>query len=658
MDTSGNRTALGVSADVAQLVGSRIRQAREATGRSTSALSAKIKVREHYLVAIEDGHWNELPPGLNGRGLVRIYARELSVSVPELDQAANQSVMPAEHDAQAPYQVGQPREARTEREFGAQRVVSVPDAIPSRVPETPVKTSTLNAPSNQQRAQQESQPKVQTRLGRSTSVAAAHRELTPEEEPLDVTTPDVASILGISLDVIDDNNSNQNTPVHQQSTQSVRGAETLKRDVSASVTGTEEAVLPLGVDVSNEQSAHTHRSEMLVEPNHAHQKSTPDDKISHRKSAKKPQKHRETPSQPQASTSPSIETAPVAAKPTAAPVEPAPVAAEPTSAAVETAPVAAEPTAAPIETVAVAGEPTVASVDAASIASEPAIASSEATSVANDLGAVLNESDIVNADPADSVSVAETASGIAAAEAYLKSHEAEAVAVDNDIQKLGTVNSTKIRWAVGLLAACVTVLIVGRAILSEPQPMEQATVDQSSQSFEPPAPSQNETSVTEPEGTLATEQSLTEASVEPQPSVDVAATGPVEATQAPIIEAAQEQVDPSASTEVRETTQAEEDAGIEAGTAEQKSQIPVLQGAVAAQLELIEAVDIQLTIDGTRVFSGRHEAGAIELKFNKRAEIFVQDGSKAVLKYSGWSHGALGQAGRKRRIVLNADSFQ
>jgi hypothetical protein len=80
-------------------------------------------------------------------------------------------------------------------------------------------------------------------------------------------------------------------------------------------------------------------------------------------------------------------------------------------------------------------------------------------------------------------------------------------------------------------------------------------------------------------------------------------------------------------------------------------------GATAAVLTLSEPLEIQITADGKKVFSGKHNAGKVEIKFNKRAEIFVQDGSKARLKYAGWDHGTLGLAGRKRRIVLNAEKF-
>lgn len=79
--------------------------------------------------------------------------------------------------------------------------------------------------------------------------------------------------------------------------------------------------------------------------------------------------------------------------------------------------------------------------------------------------------------------------------------------------------------------------------------------------------------------------------------------------------------------------------------------------ATTAVLTLSESIEIQVTADGQRIYSGRHEAGKVNIKFNKRAEIFVQDGSKARLKYAGWEHGALGQQGRKRRIVLNATPF-
>jgi cytoskeletal protein RodZ len=80
-----DKNALGVTYETAALVGSRLRQAREHKKLSPSQVSARVKIRDRYIEAIEIGDWDVLPPGLNGRGLIRLYARELSVSIPEFE---------------------------------------------------------------------------------------------------------------------------------------------------------------------------------------------------------------------------------------------------------------------------------------------------------------------------------------------------------------------------------------------------------------------------------------------------------------------------------------------------------------------------------------------------------------------------------------------
>ncbi|WP_338636419.1 helix-turn-helix transcriptional regulator [Spirobacillus cienkowskii] len=80
-----DKNALGVTYETAALVGSRLRHARELKKLSPSQVSARVKIRDRYIDAIEIGDWDVLPPGLNGRGLIRLYARELGVSIPEFE---------------------------------------------------------------------------------------------------------------------------------------------------------------------------------------------------------------------------------------------------------------------------------------------------------------------------------------------------------------------------------------------------------------------------------------------------------------------------------------------------------------------------------------------------------------------------------------------
>ena len=609
MDTSGNRTALGVSSDVAQLVGERLRHAREGRGQSTSALSAKIKVREHYLVAIENGQWDELPPGLNGRGLVRIYARELSVSVTELDQAANQAVMPAEHDAQAPYQLGKSREPRSEREFGAQRMQPAAEPIISRAVESPKRTNALSGATAKPKPSTETNTVNRTLNSKGAGQSTAHIALTPEELPIDVTTPDVASILGISLDMFDESSGEKTRP----QTGVVDKAKQRKVAAVSRGSHSEEEVLSIFA------------AEAAITP---------------------PEVSEPTPEQlnitaaPVAQESEQLQDAPVST------TEVLPEKVE--SSAVATA-----------SSEAVEASPAVTTASSEAVEASPAVttASSEAAQAP-----ILNEDDQAGS--------AQESSGVAAAEAYLKSH---APSLDQSVatpEQPVIADSKKLRWAVGLLAACVGVLIVGRSLLSDSEPTIQdeaamiaapsastdnASTEMEAESVGTPQVAVDSLQVTEPAEPVGLDNSQAESATETS-SAGVESSAEMlgnEGTDANSSSSASE----LAKAEDNEPPSVDESSAVDSPATTSPS-VPQLQGTSSATLKLTESVDIQLTVDGTRVFSGRHEAGDIDLKFDKRLEIFVQDGSKAVLSYSGWNHGALGQAGRKRRIVLNAGSFE
>ncbi len=623
MDTSGNRTALGVSSDVAQLVGERLRHAREGRGQSTSALSAKIKVREHYLVAIENGQWDELPPGLNGRGLVRIYARELSVSVTELDQAANQAVMPAEHDAQAPYQLGKSREPRSEREFGAQRMQPAAEPIISRAVESPKRTNALSGATAKPKPSTETNTVNRTLNSKGAGQSTAHIALTPEELPIDVTTPDVASILGISLDMFDESSGEKTRP----QTGVVDKAKQRKVAAVSRGSHSEEEVLSIFA------------AEAAITP---------------------PEVSEPTPEQlnitaaPVAQESEQLQDAPVST------TEVLPEKVE--SSAVATASseaVEASPAVTTASSEAVEASPAVAPASSEAVEASPAVttASSEAAQAP-----ILNEDDQAGS--------AQESSGVAAAEAYLKSH---APSLDQSVatpEQPVIADSKKLRWAVGLLAACVGVLIVGRSLLSDSEPTIQdeaamiaapsastdnASTEMEAESVGTPQVAVDSLQVTEPAEPVGLDNSQAESATETS-SAGVESSAEMlgnEGTDANSSSSASE----LAKAEDNEPPSVDESSAVDSPATTSPS-VPQLQGTSSATLKLTESVDIQLTVDGTRVFSGRHEAGDIDLKFDKRLEIFVQDGSKAVLSYSGWNHGALGQAGRKRRIVLNAGSFE
>lgn len=77
-----------------------------------------------------------------------------------------------------------------------------------------------------------------------------------------------------------------------------------------------------------------------------------------------------------------------------------------------------------------------------------------------------------------------------------------------------------------------------------------------------------------------------------------------------------------------------------------------------AKVDVLSPVEMKIFADGKDVFSGTHDPGAVEVSFTQKAEIVIADGSKVKLSYGGWDLGVLGTSGRKRKIILNAQSYQ
>jgi len=602
METSDNRTALGVSSDIAQLVGNRLRRARELLGRSTSTLSAKIKVRELYLVAIEDGRWNELPPGLNGRGLVRIYARELSVAVPELDQAANQSVMPAEHDAQAPYQMGQNRDRPADRNLGQARanLESRPTVV-NRPSEPILRTNTL---ASMQRA---AKPNEHQEFRRTSAAGSIRKviESTPEEEPLDVITPDVASILGITLDVLE---------------------ESPKPKMNASSASESRPVITAPVEPIEQSKKHFELTQTELKT-----EETPRIEVQPAKKAGK--KHGKNRSESR-----------------------------------EMAPKVIEHQ----EEVPLVMPQHI--VEAPVPAHEIQQISAQATPDASVLNQAVSD-ELLKVDSSQPIDAAPAATpGVLAAETYIKSHSAEIEKTESE-SKESKSPSSMTRWAVGLMAACVAALIIGQVFVrsnndkASSEASEAVAGDEKNSSG---SSAESEKVIDAGEQTALTQNQAAAPTVESQPgALPQSQAGTPTMPEGAKVENAQSNPDSSVSDAKPSSPESIGAAAIPGqaavSTAEEESVEPdevpppansvVASGTTAAVLTLSEALEIQVTVDGKRIFSGKQNAGKMEIKFNKRAEIFVQDGSKAKLKYAGWDHGALGQEGRKRRIVLNAATF-
>jgi cytoskeletal protein RodZ len=64
-------------------IGARLREARMRQGLEIADCAAATRIRERYLVAIEDGRFESLPDPAYVNGFVRAYASHLGVAVPQ-----------------------------------------------------------------------------------------------------------------------------------------------------------------------------------------------------------------------------------------------------------------------------------------------------------------------------------------------------------------------------------------------------------------------------------------------------------------------------------------------------------------------------------------------------------------------------------------------
>ena len=94
------KNALGIEYNAACAIGTRLKDAREENEVTKEFVAKKAKIRERYIDAIELGDWDILPPGLNGRGLVRLYAKELGIALPEFEGFSNLQTIQAEKQSE------------------------------------------------------------------------------------------------------------------------------------------------------------------------------------------------------------------------------------------------------------------------------------------------------------------------------------------------------------------------------------------------------------------------------------------------------------------------------------------------------------------------------------------------------------------------------
>ncbi len=100
---------------MAEALGERFREAREARSLSLSAVAEQIRIRAVYLAAIEDENWKAIGVPVYVRGFLRTYARFLGIDPEEAVAAFNRTLPapsppPSEGDRKADQRdVGTPR---------------------------------------------------------------------------------------------------------------------------------------------------------------------------------------------------------------------------------------------------------------------------------------------------------------------------------------------------------------------------------------------------------------------------------------------------------------------------------------------------------------------------------------------------------------------
>ena len=532
---------LGVTQAVAEDVGQRLRDARESGRITTSNISTRIKVREHYLIAIEQGRWDELPPGLNGRGLVRIYAKELAVHVVELEPKNNN-------------QTGTPEPVQAfqvvNRNSPAGRALSKASIeLVRSIPRSPT-TLAPNISHNRKT------PKFEVR----NTVAPAMISDRDDEEPLDIITPDVANILGLNLSGNGDDFSDANWQLKKSEAQA------------------RPTIVPDIPSVTAEQVA----NEMFV-------------------GQQTPIKNE---TNPMAQVTPPLPIIPVAQVTPPLPIIPV---------AQVTPPLPIIPMVQPDENL---------------VSSVHAMASS------------LSK----NADGrAEKVELEE-------APVYVNNFEAPS----NSSEILGQQKNRTFAYAV----AAALILMLGGGFIY--QKMNQTGDVSEAIGVQTETPEAQQSGAVTVDGEKIIQEDPVVVQGEPIPKIEAVKPELVNASSSSVaseVPVALATADSAAHTVAPQAEAAKAPATVVEPQAP-AAPVVALSEIHKATLTITNDVGIQVISDGKKVISGVRPAGELPIEFRKSAEILVEDGSRVKLSYGGWEHGVLGHAGRKRRLVLNADAFQ
>jgi cytoskeletal protein RodZ len=615
-EDSSQLKPLGLSVADAMVIGKKLSNAREQRRISVTELARKVKIREHFASAIERGDWASLPPGLNGRGLVRIYARELGVGVPELEPSAHLTAVNAKFERAEQQNTEDVLRAQTIRSYRADEAQPRnPRPKPTGRTVEPQRSSPgssgLPRPVKSSAA-----PPTPSFVPQKESGSSKRFESSDEESPLDVLTPDIAAVLGLNLDGSD-----------------VRDAGDANSSADA-LRRSDENLIPtvnvddiLGTEIGHTHSEHSHiRPPAPISFNNLDSRADSVDQDS---------------SIPVVSAFPSMEqfeervTLPEPSiLPTTVPIPQSPYREQPNSAV-----------ASYLEQIArthpesmMRGETL---ADGLTAASETESGSGSIARQRRSMGFRLA---VIGA-------IVVAAAGIGIGFFLIPSSPREP---DLHIKEIGS-DAPPATDSGSLPNMDAT--SPAEAANTEAQQPDAATASGATGAAQSPeaGAAQRPEAGTAQRPEAGTAQKSETGLVEVVQGSGSSQSAPLAAAPAPA--AAPAETAPAAAP--AETAPSVAPAAAAAPlTPADPNQRTIGSGTSIAKLVVSEPVDIQIRVDDGVVLDGRQSAGPIQVLFSKKAEIVVQDGSKVELTYGDWVHGPLGQKGRKRRIILNAARFR
>lgn len=75
------------------------------------------------------------------------------------------------------------------------------------------------------------------------------------------------------------------------------------------------------------------------------------------------------------------------------------------------------------------------------------------------------------------------------------------------------------------------------------------------------------------------------------------------------------------------------------------------------ELDVLSPVGVRIEADGKQIVDGLTQPGKLNVEFEKRVVLVIQDSSQVKLTYAGWNNETLSPFARKRTIILNAKRF-